>query len=124
MAIGQLFIIWAISLTSHLAQRDAIAARLAQPFGETRDQNDAVVLVEVDKINDLKKAYPNYFGDVGLFHRQLRQIVLGGVAAEYTRPPRQKATKRLEEPRGDLSWLRGTRPPGPSEKKMKIKKRR
>lgn len=101
-----------------------VAYDKAEELQRAGDQNDAVVLVEVDKINDLKKAYPNYFGDVGLFHSQLRQILLGGSAAEYTRPPRQKAQKRSPEPRGDTSWLRGARFPGPSEKKMKKMKRR
>lgn len=101
-----------------------VAYDKAEELQRAGDQNDAVVLVEVDKINDLKKAYPNYFGDVGLFHRQLRQVVHGGAATEYTRPPRKRARKSAEEPRGDLSWLRGARPPGPSEKKMKTRKRR
>lgn len=33
------------------------------------------VLVEVDKVSDLRSAYPNYFMDVGLFAQQLRAVV-------------------------------------------------
>src|SRR6266404_3877972 len=87
------------------------------------DQNDVVVLVEVDKIKDLKVAYPNYFGDVDLFQRQLRQIVLGGAAVEYVRPPRQ-TRKPSREPRADLSWLRGTRFPKPGDRMMKKQKKK
>ncbi len=85
------------------------------------DQNDGVALVEVDKINDLKAAYPNYFGDVDIFQRQLRQIVLGGSAVEYTRLPKQ-VQKPLPREQGGVSWLRGTRFPKPSPKKMERRK--
>lgn len=87
------------------------------------DENDAVVLVEVEKIDNLKRAYPNYFGDVDLFQRQLNQIVGGGAAAEYTRAPKQPAQKRKREPWGDLRWLRGTRFPGPRLKDKSDKKK-
>ena len=97
----------------------------AEEVQRSGDQNDVVVLVEVDKINNLKAAYPNYFGDVQLFQRQLRQIVLGGSAAEYTRPPKSQTSRQSRAPIGNLSWLRGTRFQGPSEKKMKkVRKKR
>lgn len=66
-----------------------------------------VVLVEVDKIENLKKAYPNYFGDVQEFRRQLVQITRDGAATEYAVAPRQPAKTSLA-PYGDLSWLRGS----------------
>ena len=91
----------------------------AEEIQRAGDPNDAVVLVEVDKINDLKKAYPNYFGDVDLFRRQLAQIVRGGAAIEYKRPPRERQKKRPVESRGDISWLRGTRFPKPNTSKKK-----
>ncbi len=42
-----------------------------------QEQEDGfnTVLVEVDKLSDLKAAYPNYFLDVGLFTEKLRQAV-------------------------------------------------
>ena len=70
-----------------------------------------VVLVEVDKLDSLKAAYPNYFGDVELFTSQLRLVVQGKAASEYAiaeRQPRQPNTER----RIDLSWLKGGRYPG------------
>jgi ppGpp synthetase/RelA/SpoT-type nucleotidyltranferase len=42
------------------------------------------VLVEADGIENLKAAYPNYFGDVKLFRMQLRSITQGEKAVEYT----------------------------------------
>ncbi len=44
------------------------------------------VLVEVDRADDLRKAYPNYFLDVGMFVERLRNI-----AEETTRTPRHRA---------------------------------
>ncbi|NGM20407.1 RelA/SpoT domain-containing protein [Roseomonas stagni] len=70
--------------------------------------SQTVVLVEVDKIENLKAAYPNYFGDVHEFRRQLEQITRDGAATEYAVAPRQR-TKTPPAPYGDLSWLRGSR---------------
>jgi hypothetical protein len=90
--------------------------------------NGVVVLIEVDKIENLKDAYPNYFGDVELFKKQLRDIALGGSAVEYMRPPKQSIRELQPEEWVDPSWLRGSRLPRPSakfesEKKKKKKKR-
>ena len=66
------------------------------------------MLVEADKVDGLKKAYPNYFGDVQLFKRQLSNVVSGKDVREYVIKPH-----RVEplEPRGlpDLSWFRRSR---------------
>ncbi|WP_431304463.1 RelA/SpoT domain-containing protein [Sediminicoccus sp. BL-A-41-H5] len=78
--------------------------------------NQTVVLVEVDKVENLKAAYPNYFGDVEEFRRQLIQITRNGEATEYAISSR-KRTKTPLKPFGDLSWLRGSgfgRTPGGS----------
>lgn len=66
-----------------------------------------VVLVEVDKVENLKSAYPNYFGDVQLFRRNLRLVTRGKDAREYTLPPQETVRPGLREP-GDISWLRRT----------------
>ncbi len=86
------------------------------------EEKDVVVLVEVDKINNLKAAYPNYFGDVELFKRQLRDITIGKSAVEYSIAPRQPAPKPRQENGIDPSWLRGHRFPKPSLRKGKRKK--
>lgn len=71
-----------------------------------------VVLVEVDKIDNLKAAYPNYFGDVELFKSQLRLITLGRSAVEYSVPERLSPLPNTAK-RIDLSWLKGSRFVGP-----------
>lgn len=64
-----------------------------------------VVLVEVDKVEKLVEAYPNYFGDVSLFITNLRRVCGGADAVEYTMAPQKVvAPKPVEKP--DWSWLR------------------
>ncbi len=109
--------------THRQADKATLSYDEAEEDQRAGDQNDVVVLVEVDKIINLKAAYPNYFGDVSLFQQQLRQIVLGGNAVEYKRPPKQQVPARPRAPIEGLSWLRGTRFPGPSDKQMKKKKK-
>jgi ppGpp synthetase/RelA/SpoT-type nucleotidyltranferase len=65
-----------------------------------------VVLVEVDKVENLKAAYPNYFGDVQLFRKNLRLIARGKEASEYTLPPQEVV--RTPRSMGDTSWMRRT----------------
>ncbi|UTV37663.1 RelA/SpoT domain-containing protein [Ensifer adhaerens] len=51
--------------------------------------NAKAVVVEVDKVENLVKTYPNYFGDVSLFVRNLRRIIKGEDAQEYSLVPQQ-----------------------------------
>ena len=67
-----------------------------------------VVLVEVDKIDNLKAAYPNYFGDVKQFETQLRLITKGQSAVEYAVAERAARVPDTRK-RIDLSWLHGSR---------------
>jgi hypothetical protein len=64
-----------------------------------------MVLVEVDKAEKLKEAYPNYFGDVQLFKKQLTNITKGKAAQEYTFPPRETVPPPHKE-NPDLAWIR------------------
>lgn len=68
---------------------------------ETAEQQDSMnsVLVEVDRLSDLKRAYPNYFFDVGMFTEKLRDIVSHG----GKEPPSRSGWKP------DLSWLQNWR---------------
>lgn len=50
----------------------------ALQFQERTNDSLTTVLVEVAKMEDLRAAYPNYFGDVTLFVRNLRSIVAAG----------------------------------------------
>lgn len=76
---------------------------------ETRDARGSdqlnTVMVEVDKYEKLKLAYPNYFGDVQLFKKNLIKIVKGKLASEYTLPP-QQTVPRPPKPVPDDLWLR------------------
>ena len=88
------------------------------PDNKSGENTQNIVLVEVDKVENLKAAYPNYFGDVELFLGHLRGIMLGKEVAQYFIPPRQPAPRSPGE-RGDLSWLRHPRFRLPSLKKKK-----
>jgi hypothetical protein len=68
---------------------------------ESSEHSDTMnsVLVEVDRLSDLKHAYPNYFLDVGMFTEELRRIVsVGG-----NHPPSRSGWKP------NLSWLQNWR---------------
>jgi hypothetical protein len=72
---------------------------------QTGKDTTNIVLVEADKLENLKDAYPNYFGDVQLFKTQLGRIVKGKDIQEYTvRPQDTVAPRPRENP--DLSWFR------------------
>lgn len=65
---------------------------------------DKVVLVEADKIASLVESYPNYFGDVSLFARNLKSLCDGQEAVEFTMQPQELAPQKpWEQP--DLSWF-------------------
>ncbi|MER9107964.1 RelA/SpoT domain-containing protein [Mesorhizobium sp. M7A.F.Ca.US.010.02.1.1] len=51
---------------------------------ELRGSEVKAVLVEVDKKEKLVEMYPNYFGDVYLFARNLKSICTGKAAIEYS----------------------------------------
>jgi hypothetical protein len=75
-------------------------------LSDNRSGRDSIntVLVEVDKIENLKEAYPNYFGDVLLFKRNLKNITYGKDAKEYTLP-RQETVRPAPRETPDLSWF-------------------
>lgn len=68
---------------------------------QSQERNDSLntVLVEVAKMEDLRAAYPNYFGDVTLFVKNLRGIVSNRSIAL------QPAVSTMPSPRLDLSFL-------------------
>lgn len=65
-----------------------------------------VVLVEADKIENLKDAYPNYFGDVQLFKTQLNRILKGKDIEEYTVAPQETVVTHRPRENPDLSWFK------------------
>nr|WP_255626403.1 RelA/SpoT domain-containing protein [Phyllobacterium sp. KW56] len=72
---------------------------------ETGNDNINAVLVEVSKIDRLVEAYPNYFGDVTLFTKNLRAICDGKQAIEYTMA-RQQIVAPKPKVTPDLSWFK------------------
>ncbi len=64
-----------------------------------------IVLVEVEKIETLKAAYPNYFGDVKTFTGYLKHVAQGQSAVDYARAVTQSRPPARSF-LGDLSWLR------------------
>lgn len=81
-----------------------------------------VVLVEGVKVDNLTKAYPNYFGDTQLFKRHLSALIAGGAVSDYEVALQQRTVPRPRE-RPDPSWIgrRGlwTEPPPKREKKKR-----
>jgi hypothetical protein len=85
-----------------------------------KKESENIVLVEVGKLENLKEAYPNYFGDVALFERELRQVVHG--QPEYTRLPVRKAAWK-PEPIGDPRWIGRNPYPRPGARSKKNRKK-
>jgi hypothetical protein len=72
---------------------------------EIGEDDAKVVQVEVGKVASLVEAYPNYFGDVALFIRNLRHVCDGKDAIEFSMAPQKLvAPKPYEKP--DLGALR------------------
>nr|WP_249809172.1 RelA/SpoT domain-containing protein [Bradyrhizobium sp. 150] len=65
-----------------------------------------VVLVEADKIENLKVAYPNYFGDVQLFKTQLNRLLKGKDVEEYTVAPQEQVNVSRPRENPDLVWFK------------------
>jgi ppGpp synthetase/RelA/SpoT-type nucleotidyltranferase len=76
----------------------------AEIFSETHSQHIKSVLVEAESIRALKEAYPNYFGDVQIFKRNLADVVRGKQAREYTMPPQEVAPPPLKAV-PDTAWF-------------------
>lgn len=79
-----------------------------------------VVLVEVDKVENLKAAYPNYFGDVSMFSGFLNTVANGSSAMEYSRRIQTPPRPRIEAV-GDISWIGRSRFPRPDAVKKRPK---
>jgi Region found in RelA / SpoT proteins len=80
----------------------------ALEHGDENGSNIALyssVVVEMDKIENLKTAYPNYFGDVQLFKSNLAEVVAGMPVKQYSLPPIERVAPRQKEVADD-SWLR------------------
>jgi hypothetical protein len=92
------------------------------PSNKSESDNESIVLVEVGKIESLRDAYPNYFGDVERFKENLKEIVQGAAAISFARTQREPR-KPFEPVTGDPRWLSGARFPKPDAVPSKTKKR-
>jgi hypothetical protein len=79
---------------------------------EKGDRNINAVLVEADSIENLKAAYPNYFGDVQIFKGILQKVTQGADAQEFALPAQALAPQKPRE-KPNLSWFRRSRFPRP-----------
>jgi hypothetical protein len=80
-------------------------------FDDNKSGNDTanIVLVEADKIENLKEAYPNYFGDVQLFKARLKHITGANATREYKMKPQDKVPVKPHQASTDTAWLRRPR---------------
>ena len=84
--------------------QDSIKSAEQYDKREAQDASKTTVLVEVDKVENLKEAYPNYFLDVRLFAQNLSNLLEGKKPITLL-PQDQDMTKTV---RGyDLSFLDG-----------------
>jgi hypothetical protein len=95
-----------VTVTGFSSAFDVSTAFAVAELKIDRGEDDAkVVQVEVSKVASLVEAYPNYFGDVALFIRNLRHVCDGKDAIEFSMAPQKLvAPKPYEKP--DLSALR------------------
>lgn len=95
------------------AQYGAIDAVRLYDLAENIDSRSSTgngfttVLVEVDEVENLRSAYPNYFGDVDLFKSKLQELV-GADGPDFTLDPQPRAPVQ-PRPKPDYSWLHSYR---------------
>jgi hypothetical protein len=96
-----------VDVSRYFAPKAAVLSYDSAEFLDNKTGRDSenVVLVEADKIDALKMAYPNYFGDVQLFRTQLGHITKGEGVREYKLKPQETVQPRPGE-NPDLTWLR------------------
>jgi ppGpp synthetase/RelA/SpoT-type nucleotidyltranferase len=117
-----------ITVETFFAPKSAMASYGSAEFFDNKTGRNTknVVLVEADKVETLKEAYPNYFGDVQLFRAQLRNITKGAGVKEYTLKPQESVRPRPGE-NPDLTWLkrriRWTEVPAPRQERSRKSKR-
>lgn len=70
------------------------------------NEDTTVAMVEVNRVEGLKAAYPNYFGDVRVFAEKLRSVCLGLNSRDYTLKPQESVAQPRSSDRVDPSWLR------------------
>jgi len=74
-------------------------------YNKTGDYLENIVLVELEKIGDLRRAYPNYFLDVEIFRRIFASILKAGDTDEYSVIQQERAPLPLRQERIDPNWV-------------------
>lgn len=73
---------------------------------EMHNQSRNTVLVEVDAVTDLKRAFPNYFLDVTVFNERLDEVIHGRPLAHNAAPLTQAADAGEEPTRRNWEFLK------------------
>jgi Region found in RelA / SpoT proteins len=100
-----------VSVEPYFISQIATTAYDAAEADEIRNllkNNSNIVLVEADKIDNLKFAYPNYFGDVSFLKASLKRIVDRNGLREYELNPQERIKTGRRAVPISSSWL--TRP--------------
>ena len=96
------------NLETHEVKVDGFnASSGTRTYHDTEQESDCydTVLVATDKVESLKKAFPNYFGDTQHFATSLRRIIKGRDVPEFVLPSQATVAPRPREMIDPL-WLR------------------
>jgi hypothetical protein len=96
-----------VGVEPHFAPKSAMSQYEIAELNDRKVGGDTanIVLVEADKMDLVREAYPNYFGDVQLFKKQLKNIVQGEGARDFVVKP-QELVKPPDRDNVDFWWLR------------------
>ncbi len=94
----------AVERYSEILQLQARLATIERQIEEGLTRSK-VVTVEVSRVENLVRTYPNYFGDVGVFLNNLRRIVQGKDALEFTLIQQARVKVPKPQPLGDIRNL-------------------
>lgn len=96
-----------VNVTEHFGPMSGIKAYGQAEMEDNLSGKNKIntVFIEADKVEDLKQAYPNYFGDVNVFNTNLKRVTEGLETKEFTMPPQYRPPPPPHEP-PDLAWFR------------------
>ena len=97
-----------VLVSPYFGPKDAIDSYDVAEFQDNVSGNNTtnVVLVEADRLENLRIAYPNYFGDVQLFKDQLKTIIGRRGLKEFKLKPQERVPFAGRALAADASWLR------------------
>ena len=96
-----------VTVSPYFSSKPAVAsydsAEYLDNVGGTENKN--IVLVEADKVHNLREAYPNYFGDVQLFKAALGTIVNGKDIKDYEVKPQERVSSFDDDRPVGAGWM-------------------